>query len=61
MDKDGKQKSSLGNDSKLNRENNKVTGVRTSDLLPEHQTSDETGGRHKPQRSGEKSEAAWLE
>jgi hypothetical protein len=32
LDKDGKQKSSLGNDSKLNREKNKVTGARTSSI-----------------------------
>lgn len=28
MDQDGKQKSSLGNDAKLDREKNKVTGVK---------------------------------
>jgi hypothetical protein len=41
MDRAGKQKSSLGNDSKLNREKNKVTGVKTSDQQPEHKTTDE--------------------
>jgi hypothetical protein len=41
MDRDNKQKSSPGNDSKLNREKNKVTGVRTSDQLPERKHSDE--------------------
>jgi hypothetical protein len=41
MDRAGKQKSSLGNDSKLNREKNKVTGVKTSDMQPKHQTTDQ--------------------
>jgi hypothetical protein len=41
MDRAGKQKSSLGNDSKLNREKNKVTGVKTSDMPPDHKTTNQ--------------------
>jgi hypothetical protein len=41
MDRAGKQKSSLGNDTKLNREENQVTGVKTSDMQPEHKTTNE--------------------
>lgn len=57
MDKDKKEKSSLGNDSELNREKNKVTGVRTSDQLPERKSSGEVAGNQKPQKQGEKNAA----
>ncbi len=53
MDRDGKQKSSLGNDAKLAREKNKVTGVKTNDQQRERKnTEDEGGGNSKPQRQG---------
>lgn len=52
MDHDKKEKSSLGNDKKLNREKNKVTNIRTSDQLHETKVPDESGGTHKPQKQG---------
>ena len=58
MDKEGKQESSLGTDSGLDREKNKVTDVKTNDQLPEDHSQNETGGNQKPQKQGEKSEAA---
>jgi hypothetical protein len=58
VDKDKKEKSSLGNDSELNREKNKVTGVRTSDQLPERKSSGEVAGNQKHQKQGEKNAAA---
>jgi hypothetical protein len=36
MDANKKQKSALGNDKKLDREKNKVTGVKTSDQRKEN-------------------------
>jgi hypothetical protein len=42
MDKDNKQKSSLRNDSKLDREKNKVTGVKTADQQRERKHSDDS-------------------
>jgi hypothetical protein len=56
MDRDGNQKSNLGNDSKLDREKNKVTGVKTTDRLHERRGSDETGGRQEPAQQGSKKE-----
>ena len=55
MDREGKQKSSLGNDSKLNREKNKVTGVRTSDQLPERKNENDSGANHKPRQGKRRS------
>lgn len=53
MDRGSEQKSSLGNDSKLNREKNAVTGVKTTDQRHERKAEeDEAGGQHKPQNSG---------
>jgi hypothetical protein len=54
MDRDGNQKSNLGNDSKLDREKNKVTGVKTTDQLHERSGSDKTGGHQKPAQQGSK-------
>ncbi len=51
MDRDGKQKSSLGTDSKLDREKNKVTGVKTIDQQRERKNSnDESEDNSKPER-----------
>jgi hypothetical protein len=52
--RDGNQKSNLGNDSKLDREKTKVTGVRTNDQLQERRSSDETGGHQKSAQQGSK-------
>jgi hypothetical protein len=39
MDDKGKDKSNLGNDQKLDREKNPVTGVKTTDQILEHKKS----------------------
>jgi hypothetical protein len=52
MDRQGKEKSSLGNDSKLNREKNKVTGVKTIDQISERKSQNDTGGNRELQKQG---------
>ena len=41
MDDKGKDKSNLGNDQKLNREKNPVTGVKTTDQILEDKKSND--------------------
>ena len=43
MDINKKEKSDLGNDQKLNREKNKVTGVKTTDQRKEKKTQKDDG------------------
>jgi hypothetical protein len=47
VDRDEDEQSSLGNDAELDREKNKVTGVKTTDQPPERKDLNDAGGRQK--------------